>query len=125
MTVSPILASATTLDVGDDEADFADAELVDRDRLGREHAEAVDFVVLLVAISRIFCFGFEHAVDDADDDDHAAVGVEPGVEDQRLERRVGIARRRMEARDDRLEDVADAGAFLGAGQDRRRCCRGR
>ena len=36
-----------TLDVGDDEADFADAKLVDRDRLRREHAEAVHLVVLL------------------------------------------------------------------------------
>ena len=37
------------------------------------------------------------AVDHADDDDDAAVGVVPGVEDQRLERRVGIARRRRQA----------------------------
>ena len=58
------------------------------------------------------------AVDHAGQDDHAAVRVVPGVEDQRLERRVGIALRRRQPRDDRLEDLVDADAFLRARQDR-------
>ena len=40
--------------------------------------------------------GPQHAVDHAHDDDDAAVGVVPGIEDQRLERRVGIAGRRRQ-----------------------------
>ena len=47
----------------------------------------------------------QHAVDHADDDDDAAVGVVPGVEDQRLERRVRIAGRRRQPLDDRLENL--------------------
>ena len=108
------------LDVGDDEADLADAELIDRDRLGRKHAEAIDLVVLRRHHQADLLLRLQRPVDDTDDDDHTAIGVVPGIEDQRLQRRVGIARRRMEARDDRLEDVAGAGAFLGAGQDRGR-----
>ena len=77
---------------GDEEADLADAELVDRHRLRREDADLFDLVVLPFAISRIFMPGRSDAVDHADDDDDAAVGVVPGIEDQRLERRVGIAR---------------------------------
>ena len=90
------------------------------DRLGREHAEAVDLEVLLRRHQADLLLRSQHAVDHADDDHDAAVGVVPGVEDQRLERRVGIARRRVEPRDDRLENLADARAFLGAGENRRR-----
>ena len=58
--------------------------------------------------------GANHAVDHARQDDHAAVRVVPRVEDQRLQRRVGIARGRRQPLDDGLEDLVDAGAFLGA-----------
>ena len=39
------------------------------------------------------------------------------VEDQALDRRVRVALRGRDALDDRLEDVGDAGAVLGAGED--------
>ena len=112
------LRVADLLDVGDQEADLADAELVDRHRLRREDADLQRLVVLPFGHQPDLHARPQHAVDHADDDDDAAVGVVPGVEDQRLERRVGIAGRRRQARDDRLEDLRDAGARLGAGQQR-------
>ena len=62
--------------------------------------------------------GPHHAVDDARQNDDAAVRVVPGIEDQGLERRVGIAGGRRQPMDDRLEDLADADAFLRAGENR-------
>ena len=111
------LRVAETLDVGDDEADLADAEALDGQRLGREDPDLIDVVRLAVDHHRHLHAGTDGAVDDADLDDHAAVGVVPGVEDQGLERRLGRSGGRRHAFDDRLEDVADADAFLGAGED--------
>src|SRR5688572_30193173 len=105
------------LDVGDDEADFADAELVYRGRLRREHAQSVDFEILLRRHEPDLRLRPQGSVNDPDDDDHTAVRVVPGIEDQSLQRSIGIARRRVKARDDRLQDVVDARAFLRAGQD--------
>ena len=112
------LRVADLLDVGDEKADFADAELVDRNRLRREDADLQRLVVLPFGHQADLHARPQHAVDHADDDHHAAVGVVPGVENQRLQRRVGIARRRRQAMDDRLEDLVDAGADLRAGEDR-------
>ena len=56
-------------------------------------------------------------VDEPDVGDDALVRVVVRVEDQALERRVRIALRRRDAVDDGLEDLVDAGAFLGRGED--------
>ena len=45
--------------------------------------------------------------------DDAEIGVVPGVDDERLQRRVGLALRRRQACDDRLQHVVDARAGLG------------
>ena len=112
------LRVADGLDPGEDEPDFADAQLVDRHRLGRERADLLDLVLLPQLHELDLHAGADDAVDDARQDDDAAVGVVPGVEDQRLQRRVGIPFRRRQPVDDRLEDLVDAGAFLRARQDR-------
>ena len=57
------------------------------------------------------------AVDDAHEAHDAAVGVVPGIEEERAQRRVGIALRRGDVRDDLLEDLVDADARLRRGQD--------
>ena len=74
----------------------------------------------LVAMKRTFSPFFSDAVDDADHDHRAAVAVVPAVEDQGAKRGVGISLGRRDVRDDRLEDVVDADAGLGARRDRAR-----
>ena len=124
--VSPILRVADRLDAGEDEPDLADAELVDHASAWARTRRPVRLRTPdRVAISRIFIPGRitpsmtrVRMID-------AAVGVVPGVEDQRLERRVRLALRRRQAMDDRLEDLVDAGALLRARQNRARWHRGR
>ena len=69
----------------------------------------------------------ERAVEHAHRADHAAVRVVVRVEDQRLQRRVGVALGRRDALDDRVEQLGDALAGLGRdAQDRPRPgCRAR
>ena len=70
------------------------------------------------AIRRIFWPTRSVAVDDADVGDDALVVVELGVEDQRPERRLRVARRGRHALDDRAEDVGHALPRLAAdGED--------
>ena len=112
------LRVADLLDVRDEETDLADAELVDDDRLGRKHAHLLRLVVLAFGHQPDLHARPDHAVDHADDDDDAAVGVVPGVEDQRFERRVRVAGGRRQALDDRFENLGHAEALLGAGENR-------
>ncbi len=56
--------------------------------------------------------GLDAAVDDANEGDDADVVVEPGVDDQRLQRRLGIALRRGDAFDEALDQLLDALARL-------------
>ena len=60
---------------------------------------------------------FDLAVHDADVRDHSAVQVVVRVEDERAQRRRGVAARRRHALDDRLEDVLGADAQLGRRED--------
>ena len=114
----PDLRVRDGLDSGEDESNLADAKLLDHRRLGREHADLIDDVLLPLRHQPDLHARTDDAVDQAGQDDHAAIRVVPGVEDQGLERRVGIALRRRQARHDRLEHVVHADAFLGARQDR-------
>src|SRR5262249_39982715 len=50
--------------------------------------------------------------------DHAAIGIEPGIEDQRAQRNLGIALRRRHQVDDRFQNLVYPRALLGAGQYR-------
>ncbi len=60
----------------------------------------------------------DRSIDHADDDHDAPVRVVPRIEDEGLQRRLGIAGRRRQPLDDRLEDLGHAGALLGARQER-------
>src|SRR3954447_22087307 len=59
----------------------------------------------------------ERARRESDVDDDALVRVVVAVEDEALQRLGGVALRRRDPRDDRLEDVRDAGPVLGRGED--------
>ena len=55
----------------------------------------------------------QHAVEDAHQHDDAEIGVVPAIDQERLERRFGVAFRRGEAVHDRLEHLFHALAGLG------------
>ena len=56
-------------------------------------------------------------MEDAGEDDHSAVGVEPGVEDQRLQAALGIAFGRRDALHNGFEDVGHALTGFRADED--------
>src|SRR3546814_17868363 len=60
----------------------------------------------------------QRAVDHADKDADAEVGVVPAIDEHRLERRVRIALGRRNAVDDGFQYFVDAATGLGAGQPR-------
>jgi hypothetical protein len=105
------------LDATGDEADLAGTECLHDDGLGREHAQLLHLVILGRVHQPDLGPRADRTLEDADDDHHAAVRVVPRVEDQRLQRRVGVAFGRRQPMNDRLEDVLDPATFLGAGED--------
>ena len=100
-------------DVGDDETDFAGADGVDGFGFGHELAEVGDGVEGAFAHEADFLALGEFSVHDADVDDDAAVVVVFGIEDEALERGVGIAFGGREAFGDEFEEVIDAESGLG------------
>ena len=105
------------LDVGDDEADFAGHELVDLDWLGREHAESFRVESCAVPPEADSVAFAQRPLKDASEHDDAAVRIEPGVENQRLEPVVGRALGRRNALHDGFENVGNALAGFGADED--------
>ena len=91
--VSPILVSATRLDARRHETHLAHRELVDLDELGCDHAHLLDREGLLGGQQADLHPLAEGPVDDAHQHDDAAIGVEPGIEDQGLERLVVVPSR--------------------------------
>ena len=106
------------LDVGEQEADFAGGQLIARDRLGRLIADAVHFKHLFAGPQPDLLALAQPAFQHARQNDHAAVGIEPGIENQRAQRRVRRALGRRNQMHHRFQHVVDADALLGAGQNR-------
>ena len=73
------------LDIGNQEADFAGAQFVDLDRLGRQHAERFHVEHASIPHQANLLSFAKCALEHARQHDHAAIGIEPGVENQRLE----------------------------------------
>ena len=96
------------LEAGDDIADLAGGERVRGQQRGREEAELLRLEARAERHRAQRLARRERAVDDAHERDDAAVLVVRGVEDERARRRIGVARRRGNALDDRVEDVLDA-----------------
>ncbi len=106
------------LDAGDDEADLAGAQFAAGHRLRREHADLFAQVLRAFRHQQDLVLGAHRAIHHAHQHHHADIVVEPGVDDQRLQRRRRIALGRRDAGDDRFEDVIDAEAGLGRTQNR-------
>ena len=91
--VSPTRGVGHLLDLRGDEADFAGAEFGQLGDLGRHAADAVDQMLRPLLMKRMFMALFQHAVDHADQDDYAQIGIVPAVHQQGLQRRVAVAAR--------------------------------
>ena len=104
---------ADQLDAGDQVADLARTELLDRRRHRAAHADLDDLVVGL-GLHEQHLVGTGHAAVHHPHAGHdAAVLVVLAVEDERLQRRVRIAGRGRDALDDGVEQLAHALAGLG------------
>src|SRR5277367_3776691 len=79
------------LDRRDEEADLTCSELGKCDRLWGHDTHALDVENLAVGHDFDLHTLTQFAVDDAGEDDDSSVGIEPAVEDERLERSFGIA----------------------------------
>ena len=112
--VSPTLQSATVLIGGGDVADLARAQIVGRDHLRREHADLLDAVHRAVRHHADFLAALQAAVLHPHQDHHAEILVVPAIDQQRLQRRRGVARRRRQAVHQRLQHALDVQAGLGA-----------
>jgi len=107
---------AQLLDAADDESHLARGEPIAAARLGCEHADLLHQVGRTGGHQQDLVLRLDDAVDHPHQHHHADVVVEPGVDHERLQRRLGAAPGRRHASDDALEDLVDAHAGLGAGQ---------
>ena len=103
---------------GDDEAHLAGRKLLAVDRPRREDAHMLDQMLRAGGHETDLVLGLQDAVDHAHQHDHADIVVEPGIDDQRLERRRLVAARRGDPVHHDFEDVLDADAGLGRGAHR-------
>ena len=94
------------------ETDLAGAEAVDLHHVRLEYADLVELVRLPRRHEADGLSGFERAVDDAHVADDALVVVVDRVENQRLKRRVRVARRRGDVAYDALKQLWHALARL-------------
>src|SRR5271165_1379953 len=93
------------LDVRYQEADFASGEFLDLDRFGRQHAHRLDVEGLAVRHEPDLHALAYLAMDDTGEHDDAAIGVEPGVEDECLQRSLSVPGRWRQPVHDGLEDI--------------------
>ena len=100
------------LDGRDEEADFAGGELLELNGLRRHYAHRLDVERLAVRHDLDLVALTKPSVDDAREHNHAAVRIEPRVEDERLQRSVGVALRRRQQVHDGFEDVGNVLAGL-------------
>src|SRR5581483_2978680 len=111
------LGVGNVLDVGDEEADFSGAQFFGFDRLGGMDTESLDVEDAAVRPEADFLTLAQGSLEDAHQHDHAAVGIEPGIEKQGLQPPLRIAFRSGNALHDSFEDIGDALTGFGADQN--------
>ena len=104
------------LDVGAEEAHFAGGKLVAGCGFRRLIAQRLHFEDLPVGPQADFLAEPQFPIEHAQQDDYAAVRVEPGIENQRAQRRRGRTFRVGHQVNDVLQDIVHADALLGADQ---------
>ena len=115
--VSPTRVSATSLIERGQEADLARSKHGRILHFRRERSDAVDLIGRIGADHLDALALFQRAVEDTYKHDDAEIGVVPAVDEERLQRRVDVALRRRQARDDGFEHVGNAEAGLGRNLD--------
>ncbi len=114
------IADPRVLDVPDspeDVSDLSNAEAFGRDHLEGHRADGEDLVLAAGRREADSHSRNDPPVHDADQHHDALVVVEPGVEEEGAERRVGIPLRRGNPPDDRFQNVGRPAPLLGGGQD--------
>ena len=106
--------TVNVLDTGDDEAYFTGFQISGRGVLGVEHTHAVDQMHLAGGLDQDLVALFHAAVAHANQGHNAQVVVEPGVDDQRLQRIFVVAGRRRNGLHQALKHFVDAQAGFGA-----------
>ena len=106
------------LDARNDEAHFARGKGIADLGLGREDAHLFNEVRGARCHEADLVLGTDRAVDDSHERDDAHVIVKPAVDDERLQRCVGVALGRRHVAHDALENVVDAHAGLGGAKHR-------
>ncbi|MCY1173652.1 hypothetical protein D9M73_138190 [compost metagenome] len=109
--------TVNVLDAGDDEAYFTGFEVSGLGVLGVEHTDAVDQVDLAGGLDQDLVALLHTTVAHAYQGDNAQVVVEPGVDDQRLQRIFDVAGRRRNGGHQALEYFIDAQTGLGRASD--------
>ncbi len=116
--VSPILVSATFLMLAIRNPTSPALRLVHFHWLRGEHAQGLHFENFAVPPQADLLAATERALENPRQHDDAAVRIEPGIEDQRLQVGFGKAFGRRHLRDDALQHLGDALAGLGADRQR-------
>ena len=102
------------LDGGRKETHFACAQFANLYRFGAQYAHGLDLVRYAVRHEADALPLAQGALHDAHQDDDAAIGIEPRIEDESLEGRVGIALGSGKPVHDRFQHIFHALAGLGA-----------
>ena len=118
ITVSPMRASATRLILATIKPTSPAAKFVEHDRFGRERAEGFHFVDFVVRAQADLHARRDAALHHAHQHHGAAINVEPGIENQRAQRRVRRAFRRRHVLHDGFEHLVHAQAALRADRQR-------
>ncbi len=114
------LGVGNVLDVGDEEADFAGRELIHFHRLGRQHAECFHVEGAAIRHQANALALAQHALNHARQHHHAAIRIEPRIEDQRLKLIGSASFRRRHVLDDGFQHIRNALPGLGADGQRMR-----
>ena len=96
---------------------FTGGEFIAGNGFGGLVAEAFHFEGLAVGHELDFLAHFDASVDDTAEDDDAAVGVEPGIEDEDAQGRFGVTFGLGDEVDDGFENFLDTDAVFGGGED--------
>ena len=110
--------SLELLDARDDESDLPGRQRLALRRLRREDTHLLTQDGDIGGHQPDLVLGAQSAVEHSDQHHHTDIIVEPGVDDQSLQRRLRIAFGRRDPGDHGFENVVDAHAGLGTGRNR-------